>query len=43
MMQNCRCAIYGAGSLGTVLGAYLTQKGADVTLVNRYGGDDRPR
>ncbi len=28
-------AIYGAGSLGTVLGAYLSQKGIPVELVNR--------
>lgn len=30
-----RCAIYGAGSLGTVLGAYMTKNGAEVELVNR--------
>ena len=30
-----RCAIYGAGSLGTVLGAYMTKNGADVVLINR--------
>ena len=30
-----RCAIYGAGSLGTVLGAYMTKNGVDVELVNR--------
>ena len=30
-----RIAIYGAGSLGTVLGAYLTRAGLDVTLINR--------
>ena len=30
-----RSAIYGAGSLGTVLGAYLTKNGVDVDLVNR--------
>ena len=30
-----KCAIYGAGSLGTVLGAYMTKNGADVELVNR--------
>ena len=30
-----RTAIYGAGSLGTVLGAYLTRAGVDVELVNR--------
>ena len=28
-------AIYGAGSLGTVLGAYLTRAGVDIELVNR--------
>lgn len=30
-----KCAIYGAGSLGTVLGAYLTKNGQEVELVNR--------
>ncbi len=30
-----RIAIYGAGSLGTILGAYLTSAGLDVELVNR--------
>ena len=30
-----RCAIYGAGSLGTVLGAYMTKAGQRVELVNR--------
>ena len=30
-----KCAIYGAGSLGTVLGAYLTKSGVDIELVNR--------
>ena len=30
-----RCAIYGAGSLGTVLGAYLTKGGRSVELINR--------
>ena len=30
-----RIAIYGAGSLGTVLGAYLTKNGVPVDLVNR--------
>ena len=29
-----RCAIYGAGSLGTVLGAYMTKAGVDVELTN---------
>ena len=28
-------AIYGAGSLGTVLGAYITKNGGDIVLVNR--------
>ncbi len=30
-----RFAIYGAGSLGTVLGAYLTKNGVNVDLINR--------
>lgn len=30
-----RIAIYGAGSLGTILGVYLTEAGDDVELVNR--------
>lgn len=30
-----KVAIYGAGSLGTVLGAYMTKNGAEVELVNR--------
>ncbi|MBQ4425423.1 MAG: 2-dehydropantoate 2-reductase [Lachnospiraceae bacterium] len=30
-----RCAIYGAGSLGTVLGAYMTKGGVPVDLINR--------
>jgi 2-dehydropantoate 2-reductase len=30
-----KCAIYGAGSLGTILGAYLAKDGVDVDLVNR--------
>ena len=30
-----RSAIYGAGSLGTVMGAYLTKNGVDIDLVNR--------
>lgn len=34
-MSEIRCAIYGAGSLGTVLGAYMTQNGAKVDLINR--------
>ena len=34
-MKEQRCAIYGAGSLGTVLGAYLTKNGVSVDLINR--------
>ena len=30
-----RSAIYGAGSLGTVLGAYLTKDGVEIDLINR--------
>lgn len=30
-----RTAIYGAGSLGTILGAFITKKGGQVDLVNR--------
>ena len=30
-----KCAIYGAGSLGTILGAYLSKNGFPVELVNR--------
>ena len=30
-----KCAIYGAGSLGTVLGAYLTKNGVEIDLINR--------
>lgn len=30
-----KIAIYGAGSLGTIIGAYLTQAGLEVDLVNR--------
>ena len=30
-----RYAIYGAGSLGTVLGAYITQSGTAIELINR--------
>lgn len=30
-----KCAIYGAGSLGTVLGAYMTKNGQEVELINR--------
>ena len=28
-------AIYGAGSLGTVLGAYITKNGGEIELINR--------
>ncbi|MBQ3102750.1 MAG: 2-dehydropantoate 2-reductase, partial [Oscillospiraceae bacterium] len=30
-----RYAIYGAGSLGTVLGAYITKHGGKIDLINR--------
>ena len=30
-----KAAIYGAGSLGTVMGAYLTKNGVDIDLINR--------
>ena len=30
-----RCAIYGAGSLGTVMGAYLAREGVQIDLINR--------
>lgn len=30
-----RCAIYGAGSLGTILGAFITQNGGNIDLINR--------
>ena len=30
-----RYAIYGAGSLGTVLGAYITRSGVEIELINR--------
>ena len=30
-----RAAIYGAGSLGTILGAYITKAGASIDLINR--------
>lgn len=29
-----RTAIYGAGSLGTILGAFITSKGGQVDLIN---------
>ena len=34
-MKNIECAIYGAGSLGTVLGAYITKNGGKIDLINR--------
>ncbi|MCQ2147792.1 MAG: hypothetical protein MJZ16_09780, partial [Bacteroidales bacterium] len=30
-----RSAIYGAGSLGTILGAFITKKGGQIDLINR--------
>ena len=33
-----KCAIYGAGSLGTVLGAYMSRAGQEVELVNHDAG-----
>ena len=29
-----RAAIYGAGSLGTILGAFITKKGGQIDLIN---------
>ena len=34
-MKNLKYAIYGAGSLGTVLGAFITKNGGTVDLINR--------
>ncbi|MBQ4266945.1 MAG: NAD(P)-binding domain-containing protein, partial [Clostridia bacterium] len=34
-MKEVRSAIYGAGSLGTVLGAYITKNGGKIDLINR--------
>lgn len=34
-MKDINCAIYGAGSLGTVLGAYITKNGGKIDLINR--------
>lgn len=34
-MKNTKTLIYGAGALGTILGALLTRAGEDVTLVSR--------
>ncbi len=33
--MKMRTAIYGAGSLGTVLGAYIARKGGEIDLINR--------
>ena len=30
-----KCAIYGAGAMGTVLGAYIARAGIDIDLINR--------
>ena len=30
-----RAAIYGAGSLGTILGAYISKNGGKIELINR--------
>ena len=30
-----KCAIYGAGAMGTVLGAYIARAGRDIDLINR--------
>ena len=30
-----KCAIYGAGAMGTVLGAYIAKAGRQVDLINR--------
>ena len=32
--QNLRAAIYGAGSLGTILGAFITRSGKEIDLIN---------
>ena len=32
--RNMRSAIYGAGSLGTILGAYITKNGGQIDLIN---------
>ena len=34
-MTDIKAAIYGAGSLGTVLGAYITKNGGKIDLINR--------
>lgn len=35
MIQDMRAAIYGAGSLGTILGAFITKNGGQIDLINR--------
>ena len=30
-----KCAIYGAGAMGTVLGAYIARAGVEIDLINR--------
>lgn len=35
MMKDLKIAIYGAGSLGTILGAYITKNNVMVDLINR--------
>ena len=32
-----KCAIYGAGSLGTILGAYLTKSDTEIALEHKHG------
>lgn len=34
-MKTKRIAIYGAGSLGTILGAYISKAGVKIELINR--------
>ncbi len=34
-MENIRAAIYGAGAMGTVLGAYITRAGGKIDLITR--------
>ena len=33
--RNMRVAIYGAGSLGTILGAFISKAGVEIELINR--------
>ncbi len=37
-MSEIKAAVFGAGAMGTVLGAYLTRAGADVLLITRNSG-----